>query len=956
MAFPLYHRSHLRSNTSQTLIRILSHFSAFSTSLQTPTQPISVPDNGSGRMEQENQEKESKCSEFVGSDFMDPKDPVPQMEMQEVHETIEGVGGKDVDFSSDKMVLDDIELMMGVDKMSMQANGFDKEQKLMDELELIVKGTEDLVCDSGLNLGLDEKKNGSYEVGLMDYQLDDVEFMQSDVNSSGNANLLQQPGNLNQLVAEGFDLSSMFGMSTSTEGCASALENSTCSSKHESQQKETELVESVCAEGGSLPTTEEGEFEKEEQCGQKIAEATYISFDLDMNNGALIMSEDGGLPDSGILKDSREMPDGGEELEKIICGNNAAKSSNISIEKGEMEEGEISGDLRSNDNSFYMCSADALISEVDAVQKPQNVTGNMVYPCWTGNGEREKGCESNSFMVNALQDANNSGHVKSRTSDEKGIACGIEVASSHEAVECNKASECGSLLKLGNSKDGHLGCKGINNLPTNLTQNEVGHRGCLYENATKDHGNSSTVKLVDACRKRKPGPCSEEKENKEKLVDASKKKKRGPIFEGKKERKKMKNRKKRAEKNREQGVKRLKLQPVQKPKTVPHCRHYLKGRCHEGDKCQFSHDTVPLTKSKPCIHFARHSCMKGDDCPFDHQLSNYPCTNFVSRGSCSRGDACMFSHKVPTNQDIPTPSNVAEVKCPLLSGNANFSTPLNNRGSSSVQQNHFTNSAGIHSHINAEHKVTDTIQKQPTRPKGINFINIAQLSPSPSALKQGTVTTAKESPVQIGNCADQSVFGTTQNKVEIPNKLPAVTPKGINFLSFGKGSVCSLKSPICSRVNRENGIKLPQLLNFSLPEKASSTLDKDYYNQVSDRTKQIVPQTDLFSNENIEKNQSVAEGMKLKFPWETSIDVSTRDHIHNKSVQEGKKPSDNSQTSNVNSSMLLGHPFLSDLSSKRIISGYDKHASNTGQRALLSTLAFAAEHESDIKMKYPTGV
>ena len=39
--------------------------------------------------------------------------------------------------------------------------------------------------------------------------------------------------------------------------------------------------------------------------------------------------------------------------------------------------------------------------------------------------------------------------------------------------------------------------------------------------------------------------------------------------------------KKRAEKNRQLGVKRLKLQTVLKPKPVTYCRHYLKGRCYE---------------------------------------------------------------------------------------------------------------------------------------------------------------------------------------------------------------------------------------------------------------------------------------------------------------------------------------------------------------------------------------
>ncbi|RWW18973.1 hypothetical protein BHE74_00023859 [Ensete ventricosum] len=62
---------------------------------------------------------------------------------------------------------------------------------------------------------------------------------------------------------------------------------------------------------------------------------------------------------------------------------------------------------------------------------------------------------------------------------------------------------------------------------------------------------------------------------------------------------------KRAEKERQQGVKRLKLQPVVKPKAVKLCNFYLMGRCQQvdlsislGDLCKFSHDATPLTKSQ----------------------------------------------------------------------------------------------------------------------------------------------------------------------------------------------------------------------------------------------------------------------------------------------------------------------------------------------------------------------
>ncbi|CAJ1949890.1 unnamed protein product [Sphenostylis stenocarpa] len=632
-------------------------------------------------MDQVNKEKEARCSKVVDSDILDP---INQKDLQEVRETIEGAGDKDMDFTSNKMVITDIEHLMGIEDISTQANGFDKEQKLINEFELVMKGTEDLICDNGLNplnMGFDDKHNDGCEVGLMDSLLD-------------------------------------------------------------------------------------------------------------------------------------------------------------------MEEGEISRDLGMDGNSLDVSSADALILQqmkVGEVQKPVSVTRNMIYPYMIKNQEKEKGHESTSSMVNSLQDTNDSGQVEPRTGSNKGIAYTI----SEETLECKKG-------------------------------------------------------------------------DKTKLVNASIRDKRG----GKKAKKKKAYRMKRAEKIRELGVKRLQLQPyIQKPKVVSHCRHYLVGRCHEGDKCQFSHDAVPRTKSKPCSHFANRSCMKGDDCPFDHQLSKYPCNNFVSQGSCRRGEVCLFSHQVPTKEDIPTSSNMLRPELSTLkSGNANFSTPLNNNHSSgSVQQNHFTHSSGMHPRTNVEHKVINTAQKQPTPPKGISFINLAKVTPSLSILKQGTVT-IKGSPLQTGAHEDQSAFNKTQNKVEIPKKLPAVTPKGVNFLSFGKGSVCGFKSHIRPNLSTKNGCKLPQLLNFGLPEQANSSLSKDGYNKASDRTKQSVSLTDIFLTEILGKNQPVSEGMKSKFPDKTSATLS---------------------------------PFVSNQSSEHLKSGYHKHVSNSGQKALLSTLAFAAEHESDIKMKYP---
>ncbi|KAM0864389.1 hypothetical protein ACQ4PT_043981 [Festuca glaucescens] len=131
--------------------------------------------------------------------------------------------------------------------------------------------------------------------------------------------------------------------------------------------------------------------------------------------------------------------------------------------------------------------------------------------------------------------------------------------------------------------------------------------------------------------------------------------------------KKTKNKRvKRAQQRVADGVKRLKLAPIIKPKVVQYCHFYLNGKCQQGNTCKFSHDTTPLTKSKPCTHFARGSCLKGDDCPYDHELSKYPCHNFVENGTCFRGDKCKFSHVVPT-ADGPSKSDAKKSDVSLVS-------------------------------------------------------------------------------------------------------------------------------------------------------------------------------------------------------------------------------------------------------------------------------------------------
>ncbi|CAH8279939.1 unnamed protein product [Arabidopsis lyrata] len=275
-------------------------------------------------------------------------------------------------------------------------------------------------------------------------------------------------------------------------------------------------------------------------------------------------------------------------------------------------------------------------------------------------------------------------------------------------------------------------------------------------------------------------------------------KKRSAPSKDAKARKRAKARKKRAKERIALGVKKLKLKPVApKPKPIKYCRHYLKGRCHEGDKCKFSHDTTPETKSSACCYFATQSCMKGDDCPFDHDLSKYPCNNFITKGFCHRGDSCLFSHKGTPQSASDTPSaNVTASSTNITA--ASFSPQKTNkqsvreaiaklpgiqaRVSSSVgflkplsQSNHRNPSDALSPKINepVTHPQVLPLRKPSVAPKGMSFLSLDK------TFQEDTVKVSPASKRNTDNSDNQ-----TLKQSQLGSSLPLVPPKGISFLSF----------------------------------------------------------------------------------------------------------------------------------------------------------------------------
>ncbi|KAL1805241.1 hypothetical protein ACET3Z_028309 [Daucus carota] len=456
----------------------------------------------------------------------------------------------------------------------------------------------------------------------------------------------------------------------------------------------------------------------------------------------------------------------------------------------------------------------------------------------------------------------------------------------------------------------------------------------------------------------------------EKVANQNNKKRKRGCSEDRKAKSKKKERMKRAEQRRELGVKKLKLLPVSKPKTISYCHHFLKGRCHEGEKCKFSHDTVPLTKSKPCCYFARQSCMKGDDCPFDHQLSKYPCNSLLSQGSCIRGSNCMFSHKVPMKEgssgasDICNPDlksvSTKEISVPQkqmhpnFTGSQNSSIKLSSSGASYCK-NYKKSGEG------------PALKPAGQAPKGISFLSHGKV-PLGNNSKNG------QGPLSNGAKVDQQTLASAANGVESlhksTQKMPVV-PRGVNFLSFSKDpseSFSTKKSSFSLVTNVETG-KSP----LSDPDKskhAGSSSKTDVGVTVDSQTGQGA--SSIFQNTSETANRTPAttpQGLGLlsagnlldrSFNKKQAGSNSNENNAMHPTVRNNESVSDKLRNLNlllppVLSPLPSNHSLskLTDVQSKGSSSSLQGSlSSNTPsslQRAFQSTLALAAKFESKAK-------
>ncbi|KAK1365260.1 putative zinc finger CCCH domain-containing protein 7 [Heracleum sosnowskyi] len=436
----------------------------------------------------------------------------------------------------------------------------------------------------------------------------------------------------------------------------------------------------------------------------------------------------------------------------------------------------------------------------------------------------------------------------------------------------------------------------------------------------------------------------------------NKKRKQGPGSEDRKARRKKKEKMKRAEKNRKLGVEKLKLPPVTKPKRIKYCHHFVKGRCHEGDTCKFSHDTVPLTKSKACSHFARQSCMKGNDCSYDHQLSKYPCNSYLSTGSCSRGSNCLFSHDVVP---VKEGSSAFEQQSLSVKATSNLKKPA-----SKQNVNAKSCSSVLSLSKNEKHNgPTDHV------PKGISFLSHGKvplgnmIENGQGALSLNADNGAKVDQQRISGASDL-VLSLNKNT----QRTPVVPPRRVNFLSFGKASLessSSKRSSFSSISNLETG-KSP-LSDPHKREHAGSSLNTDNGVKVGSQIGQGASSISQNLNEPANRTPAmtprglsfVSVGNHLDSSFNKKLAGSHLNESHtvqptdkiNGSVDEVHSPSPVLSQVSASLPREISLSKLIDAQSKSSLNASPRRSllSNTSssvQKAVRSTLTLAAKFES----------
>ncbi|XP_068654793.1 zinc finger CCCH domain-containing protein 7 [Aristolochia californica] len=600
-----------------------------------------------------------------------------------------------------------------VDYANFQVDGFSTDfEPLVDEMTEAASPPNEILCGRGVVFG----KEG----------LDTTDFEK----------LLADRETLNDEGSLGHNLHVMLGEGTSGI-CSSIMEVDTTLAANEQMTNGNTLAvdcgfETLC--GGTSPAGKTRNF----VCKEAQYTGKYDNENSEISN--LTMVKDSTAGENSELDESQNCIGEGKTLESMVTSDAITNSSSTKVEvctstkhdfvnltgDKEIEDGEIS-----DDSGISIPLLDSLLEVASASEERVESKGtSYLYRKGGFPLGHELQTETDNPDSSFSRDEGIGGQSETGLLSRTSMIGGVMVESSSFNVEEENVCCNGNKAKMHERVSGH--------------DTEELHGAISKGGLTLNQGEQSEKKDVKIHEKKKR-----------------------TLTEERKSKKKIAKKRKRAEMNRKLGVKRLKLEPISKPKVVNHCKYYLKGRCQQGDKCNFSHDTVPLTKSQPCKYFALKSCLRGDDCPYDHELSKYPCHNYTSKGTCIRGDSCFFSHKVPVSQDSSKESN----------DRANLQKQLNNNSNSDMATNNLfkrtspsaPSPLGSSLHRQPKEQLTN-IRPRPTLgapPEGRTFLSFSPNAPSP-----------------LGSSLDRQPKERLTEKRSRPTL--GAPPEGITFLSFGK--------------------------------------------------------------------------------------------------------------------------------------------------------------------------
>uniref|UniRef100_A0A803MRP2 C3H1-type domain-containing protein n=1 Tax=Chenopodium quinoa TaxID=63459 RepID=A0A803MRP2_CHEQI len=363
----------------------------------------------------------------------------------------------------------------------------------------------------------------------------------------------------------------------------------------------------------------------------------------------------------------------------------------------------------------------------------------------------------------------------------------------------------------------------------------------------------------------------------------------------------------------------------------------------EGEKCKFSHDVIPLTKSQPCCHFARQACMKGDDCPFDHQLSNYPCNSYVSTNFCSRGDSCSFSHKIPTKK-------VAETAAGVSHFGSTIRDQLDKSDSKQQLDANASFSSGVATPKNLKENIATQASLPGKAPKGLSFLSSGKSSLKDSG-KLKEIDLSQKSGSATGTSSRPNIATTAVNVVKDLIDTPASdTPQGKGFISFVRHSAGSSgdKKQANPSQHRDNS----RFYSFGKSENVNSSHKSDDPSATSDQLNKEMSSKVLSVCGMPEANPVPMSPKQISVPssggFPNCAGKSQATLPNNGHLGSQMRESESAKGSEkAVQPKLWGSPASSGQSP--IMIGV-KNTPGTAQRALLSTLSFAAKYGSGIKM------